>query len=70
MASADRPAADHFETGRQNLVPNSRNRLTGKVASRAGQNRHTVAGSDEGLAEFDVSGAAGVVGANEELMEQ
>ena len=65
MAPADRPAADHFESGRQNLTPNSRDRLTGEVASRAGQNRHAVAGSDEGFAEFDVSGAAGVVGANE-----
>ncbi len=70
MASADRPTADHFEPGRQNLMPHSGNRLTGEVTFRAGQNRHAVARSDERLAEFNVASAAGVVGANKKLVEE
>ncbi len=70
MPSADRPATDYFKPGHQDLAPNPRNRLAGKVAPRASENGHTMAGSDEGLAEFHMSGTAGVVGANEELMKQ
>ena len=51
-------------------MPNLRNGLAGEIALAAGQNGHAVAGADKRLAEFDMSGAARIVGADEKLVEQ